>query len=124
MNSREEILAELRRSRQAIARDLGAVRAECDVRARAKAAFQKRPILWLGSAMAVGWLIAGKKRKPSPGRKKPEGKGRDLSARFARPTSIVGIVMGLLKLLIPLLKPVLTAYAARRLSELGERIGR
>lgn len=124
MNSRDEILAELRRSRQAIARDLAAVRAECDVRARAKAAFQKRPVLWLGSAMAVGWLIAGKKRKPSPGRKKSEGKGRESSSKFAPPTSVVGIVMGILKLAIPLLKPVLTAYAARRLSELGERMGR
>ena len=122
MMTREELLDELRRSRLAILRDVKAVRAECNIPAKAKLAFRQHPTLWLGSAAAIGWMLAAKKRRKTRSKNKKVPKNSPTPP--ATPVTFWGVLLAILKWMAPLLKPVLTAYAARHLAALGERFAK
>lgn len=124
--TREEILTEIGRSRGAIARSYQAVRAELDVASQLGRSVRRKPLAWLGGAAALGWLLAGPKTKtrvitrPAKGGAKTPRPEAKAAARFGA----LAFLVSLARLAFPLLKPLLTAYAGRRLVEFAGRFGR
>ena len=126
MSNKEAILEELRRSRLAIARDTAAIAEEFNILGKLRRSVTSRPFAWLGGAAALGYIFAGPKPKtitkigPQKGdssalKKEPATKDRQ---RWLMTT------FNICKLALPFVRPALSAYAARRLGEFSEKIGR
>ena len=118
MISKETILQELRRSRVAIARDINAVSDEINIAAKLKRSVKARPLAWLGSAAALGYMLAGPKtrRVTSTTPKGTKSIPTVVPAR-SRWTVFFNSLLMIFKLLLPVLRPALSAYAAQRLGE-------
>lgn len=126
MTSKQEILAELRRSRAAIARDTASIAEQLDIVSKIRRSVKTRPLAWLGGAAALGYILAGPKTRKTP-KTIPTKKGVKSAKNAATRTERRGffsILFHLAKFLFPLLRPALSAYAAQRLSELSSRIPR
>jgi len=121
MTAKDQILEELRRSRAAIARDAAAVANEINLASKLKKSVRTRPVAWLGGAAALGWILAGPKTRVVT--KTGKGKSSDRPEK-SRPAGFWGLLLGLFKIAIPLARPALTAYAARRLGEMAEKVSR
>jgi hypothetical protein len=126
MTSKQEILEELRRSRVAIARDTASIAEELNLVSKIRRSVKTRPLAWLGSAAALGYILAGPKTRKAP-KTIPTKKGakseKSEPARTER-QGFFSILFNLAKFLFPLLRPALSAYAAQRLGELSSRIPR
>ncbi len=124
MNSKEKILEELRRSRLAIARDVHAVAGEVNIAAKLKRSVRTRPLAWIGSAAALGYILAGPKTR----RAAAKGKKGAAEVKPAAPRSgwavFFSSLLALFKLLLPVLRPALSAYAAQRLGEFAAKTTR
>lgn len=122
MNSKEKILEELRRSRLAIARDVHAVADEVNIAAKLKRSVKTRPLAWLGSAAALGYILAGPKS-----RRVAAVKGKKGAVAPVPPPARGGwaiffsSLLTVFKLLLPVLRPALSAYAAQRLGEFAAK---
>ena len=126
MTSKQEILEELRRSRVAIARDTASIAEELNLVSKIRRSVTARPLAWLGSAAALGYILAGPKTRKAP-KTIPAKKGKKSEKSEPVHTGRQGffsILFNLAKFLFPLLRPALSAYAAQRLSELSSRIPR
>lgn len=125
MKSKAELLAELARSREAIARDASAVRAELDVAEKIQNSIRMRPFAWLGGAAALGYIIAGPKTRTKTVTKFVRGKAREKSVPDKKkPRGWFGILLSLAKLSLPLVRPALSAYAARRFGDFAEKLAK
>ena len=124
MMPKQQILEELRRSRAAVARDAASVAEEINPATKLKKSVRAHPLAWLGGAAAIGWILAGPKTRVAT--KSAKGKHADHSekSRPAAPRGFWGILLAIFKIAIPLARPALTAYAARRLGDLTEKISR
>lgn len=125
MKTKAELLADVARSRTAILRDTAAVRAELDLAAKIQNSVRSRPFAWLGGAAAIGYFFAGPKTrtktvtkyvggKPGKTDRKPEKKARGFFA----------VLLSLLKLAIPLVRPALSAYAAKRFGDFAQKLAK
>lgn len=127
MNRKSEILAELARSRAAVARDSAAVKAELDVASRIQRSVRSRPFAWLGGAAAIGYILAGPKTRTKTVTKlvrDKSGNAGNAKTRKKPPAGFFGILLSLLKLALPLVRPALSAYAAKRFGDFAERLGK
>jgi len=115
MNRKSEILARLARSRAAIAQDASVVKSQLDLAARIKCSFRARPFTWLGGAATLGYILAGPKTRTKTVtkivRENPKAPGK---SEARKPRGTWGILLSLIKLSVPLLRPALSAYAAKR----------
>lgn len=124
--TKEELLSEIDRSRLALSRDFGAVKNELNVVSKVERFFQKRPLVWLGGAAALGWVIAGPRTKTKivkvgAGKEKT----KSLAKREAsRPAGLVGILLAIFKIAAPILKPAFSAYAAKRFADMASHLGK
>ena len=124
IDKKAEILSGLVRSRTAIARDAAAVRERLDVPAQIKKSFKSRPFAWLGGVSLAGFLFAWRKsRSKAPAKPAPE-KSRGPEPAPQKLRGFWGIVLPLVKLAVPLFRPAVTAYAARKFGDLAERFGK
>jgi len=126
MTSKQEILEELRRSRVAIARDTASIAEELNLVSKIRRSVTTRPLAWLGSAAALGYILAGPKTRKAP-KTIPAKKGAKSEKSEPVHTGrqgFFGILLNLAKFLFPLFRPALSAYAAQRLGELSSRIPR
>jgi hypothetical protein len=123
VNRKSEILAELARSRAAIRRDTNAVRAQIDVTARVKRSVLTHPFAWLGGAAALGYILAGPKTRTKTVVKTVKEKSGRPAKADPRPRGFWGICLLLVRLVVPLVRPALSAYAARRLGSFADRLG-
>lgn len=119
MKTRDDILRELAATRRELAARTAAVRAELDFVAKANAVVRKKPLAFLGGAAALGWFLAGPKTKTRVVTKiaRYPGERPRTIKKPTRSRGVFGFLSGLLRLLLPALKPAVTAYVARRLSE-------
>jgi hypothetical protein len=125
MTPKSAILAELARSRAAIARDAALVREELDVTSHVKRSVRARPFVWLTCAAAVGYMLAGPKTRTRTVTKLIKGpKSAPVKAEKKRPLTFVGTLITLFKLAMPLVRPALSAYAARRVGDFAEKLGK
>ena len=126
MTSKQEILEELRRSRIAIARDTSSIAEELNLVSKIRRSVTARPLAWLGSAAAFGYILAGPKTRKAPkvvSNKKGAKPEKNEPARRG-PHGLFGMLFNLAKFLLPLFRPALSAYAAQRLGELSSRFPR
>jgi hypothetical protein len=117
--TKEEILAELAASREAILQGLTALRAELDFKMKLGNVVRKQPYAWLSGALALGWILAGPKTRTRVETKTltPIVKVEKKKAR----AGLVALLLGLVRLLIPVLKPAATAYVGGRIADLAKR---
>ena len=112
--TKDEILAELHRTRSAISTDTIHLRQELDIQAKLNAVVRKKPLAWIGGAAALGWWLAGPKTRTRVVTKTVDGQGRRVKAKkkkggFGR----FGILFALLRFAFPYLKPALSSYAVQ-----------
>jgi len=138
--NREALTLELEKSRRALGRSAADLKWELDFKRKTENSIREYRFAWLGGAAAFGFLIAGsrskRKRKkarqlesgavdvdgtdPAP---KKQGKKKDDDSGFAMPT-IIAVILGALRILMPLLKPIVSAYAARKLGDIAGKLGK
>jgi hypothetical protein len=126
MTSKQQILEELRRSRAAITRDTASIAEELNLVSKIRRSVTSRPLAWLGSAAALGYIIAGPKTRKAPAvatSKKGAESSKSAPAQKGW-QGFFGALFQLAKFLFPLLRPALSAYAAQRLGELSSKFPR
>jgi hypothetical protein len=126
MTSKQEILEELRRSRLAIARDTASIAEELDIVSKIRRSVKTRPLAWLGSAAALGYILAVPKTRKAP---KSISVKKGAKSEKSEPVrtgwqGFFSTLFNLSKFLFPILRPALSAYAAQRLGELSSRFPR
>ena len=124
MTTKEKLIAEVALSRNAIVRDVATVRAEVDVAERLRQSVKSRPFAWLGSAAALGYMLAGPKRRTKVVVKPGRDTKSPAKPEIREQRNLVGTAFGLIKLLVPLVRPALSAYAARRIGDFAEKLGK
>jgi hypothetical protein len=119
MNDKARILEDILRSRSAIARDFRAVTQSVNVGTRVTASFRSRPAVWMSGAAMLGWILAGPKRKVVRVEKQARGKP---GSPHRKSGGKLALLLAAIKAASPVIKPVITAYAARRLAAFAERV--
>lgn len=125
MRSKSELLSEVALSRAAIVRDSVAVRAELDVAAKIQSSVRSRPFAWLGGAAAIGYILAGPKTRTKTVTKFVGEKSKDLLVRGKKkPGGLFHLLLSVGKLSLPLVRPALSAYAAKRFGDFAEKLAK
>jgi hypothetical protein len=121
--TRAELLLELEASRRAISRDYDGVCHAANLPARAKSAFRRHPIPWLGGAAALGWLLSGRGRKQKKVmvERQIDADGNVVKEK-AKKLGIFTILLTILRIAMPLLKPAFTALAAKKFADLAGKL--
>lgn len=126
--TKDEILAQLRGTRQAIARDTSSLRRELDFKAKLEATVRKRPFAWFGGAAALGWWIAGPKTKKRTVTKyigDPVARAKaQQKTKTSRQMGLLGVTITLVRFALPFFKPMLSSLATRKLAEIAEKMSR
>ena len=125
MSSKAELLSAVARSRAAIRRDSSAVRAELDIAAKIQNSVRSRPFAWLGGAAAIGYLLAGPKTRTKTVTKLVREKsGQPARESKKKPRGFFHLLLSLLKLAVPLVRPALSAYAAKRFGDFAQKLAK
>jgi hypothetical protein len=130
MNDKLQILRELEMSRLAIRRDFSALHDELNLARKIEKVIRKRPAAWLLGAVVTGFVAAGWRRRPAPPKQKL-AKGNHQVARDdggipagAATLTLWGFLLASFKMLLPVLRPVFSAYASKRMAEMAMSLGK
>lgn len=118
--TKEQLLLEIERSRNSLARDFASAKLELDPRHKVMTSIRAKPLVWISAATALGWMLAGPKSKTRVLHK--SGKKSIVKEKATPPIGIFGIVLAILKLSLPMLKPAFSAYAAKRFAEMASKL--
>jgi hypothetical protein len=121
--TKDEILAELSRSRAGLTREWAALRTEFDFKAKLDNLVRRKPYAWLSGAAVLGWVLAGPKHKTRVVTKvvKPNGKAIVVKEKGKRRAGLIALLLGIMRLAFPIVKPALTAYAGKFFAELATK---
>ena len=126
--TKDEILAELSRSRAELTREWAALRREFDFKAKLNNILRRKPYVWLSGAAALGWVLAGPKRKTRVVTKviKPDAEGKPvvIKEKGKRRAGLVALLLGLMRFALPFVRPALTAYAGKLFADMATRLPR
>ena len=131
---RQQLIAQLARSRAQLAADLDGMLHELDFKSKLGSSFRNHSRAWISGAAITGLALAviptrlrGGKRK----RGRDQSGGRREAGRQARREAdgehrllTSGLLMATLKTLFPVVKPVLLALASRRMNSVADRLGK
>lgn len=119
-SGKDESLAAIKqridRSREELARDLGGLRYELDIPRKIRRSFQGKTVVWLTAAAAVGLvltLLPSRKKKVYVLARGPR-KGRKAIVQG-------GAMLGALKIVASVLKPVLVSLAIKKVNGFAGR---
>lgn len=115
--SKEELVSAIARGRAAIAQDFAGLRAELDVPAKLSERVRRNPTLWMGGAVAVGWILAGPKTKTRTVTKVAKPDGRTVTRERKTRLGLLGIALAIGRFAYPLIQPALSEYAGQQLAE-------
>ena len=112
-DDKAELIAELARARARLTDSTLALRHDLDFPTRAKNAFKKSPLPWIGGAALVGLIIAR-----LPGKKTT----KVVVARKSKEPAIetagkAGLILGALKIAFDFARPTLLNWATQRFSD-------
>jgi hypothetical protein len=107
-------------SRELVVRDLGGMRYELNFPLKFRKAFQRHTVLWVGSALALGLLLALMRARTKKVYINPAGKKVGLADKRLLES---GALLGLLKLGITLVQPMVAGYLAKKGGRKGDRQG-
>ncbi|MEO8439648.1 MAG: hypothetical protein ABI540_05440 [Spartobacteria bacterium] len=115
-----ELRQKIARSRELVARDVGGMRYELNFPLKFKKAFQRHTVVWVGAALALGLCVAllrARTRKIYVG-----GGGKKVSPNKSLLES--SALLGLLKLGMTLVQPMIVSHFAKKGAKKGEREAR
>lgn len=115
---------QIEEARRGISRSVDGLRHDLDVKAHLKESVVEKKGLWLGGAALVGWLLAGWPRRRRKALPPPApASHRDEDARREPPVAVQmqrgGLLMAVLGLVGSILRPALTRFVTRKLTELA-----
>lgn len=114
-----ELTARLDTLRARFSQDLREVRRDLDVPAQLKRSYARHRTAWLGGAAITGWVLAR-----LPARKKKVKIYVDRKDdRKLKETARAGVLFGIAKLLFSTVRPAVTAFAAKKITDLVARGG-
>ncbi|HEU4679354.1 MAG TPA: hypothetical protein VFS35_07525 [Terrimicrobiaceae bacterium] len=121
--TKDEILAELSTSRAAITREYGVLRSELDFKTKLDNIVRRRPYLWLSGAAALGWVLAGPKKRTRVVTKFVKQNGTPVVVREKgkRRAGFIALLLGVMRFTFPLVKPALTAYAGKVFADMATK---
>jgi hypothetical protein len=124
--TKDEILAELSRSRAGLTRELAALRRELDFKAKLNNIIRRKPNVWLSGAAALGWMLAGPKSKTRVVTKviQPDGKPLVVKEKGKRRAGLLALLLGLMRFALPVIRPALTAYAGKFFADIATKLPR
>ena len=124
--TKDEILAELSRSRAGLTREWVALRREFDFKAKLNNIVRRKPYVWLSGAAALGWVLAGPKSKTRVVTKviQSDGKPVVIKEKGKRRAGLVALLLGLMRFALPFVRPTLTAYAGKFFADLATKLPR
>lgn len=107
----KRIRVEIDRSRQLMARDVRGLRYELDFPGKIRRSFQRQTTVWIVAAVAVGVIVVTlpRVRKKITVDVSREDKGKKRLAE-------TGLLLGLLKIAMPFLKPVVMNFIRSRMA--------
>ncbi len=114
-SDKTELIAELAQARARTSVYTQALRKDLDVPTRVRKAFKSSPLPWLGGAGLVGIILA----RLSPGRAKtkPVVSLRPSAEPALKNAGKAGLLLGVLKMVLDLLRPAITNWAKTRLTD-------
>lgn len=104
-------------------RDFSAVSYRLNVKKQLQDSFQSHPVTWLAGATALGMILV----RPRPRKKTRPSKALPVqppSKKASRKENFLTFTLAVLRLLVPILKPALSAYAAKRLAGMAEKLAK
>jgi hypothetical protein len=110
---KSELIAELARSRQALAHSLENLRHTLDVKQRVSDAVTHNKMAWLTGASFTGFLFA----KLSARRKSAPSGGRAAIVKSEQKVVKAGLIVTVLKLAFDLARPALAKWLTRRVTD-------
>jgi len=113
-NDKAELIAQLAQARATISGNAVALRHDLDFPTRAKNAFKRSPIPWLGGAALLGLLVA---RLPRRTKTVAPVAAKSKKEAVVEEAGKAGLVLGALKIAFDLARPALTRWATQRISD-------
>jgi hypothetical protein len=117
MNRKTELAAELDRARAGIGRGWAGISRGANIPVHLKESVRRNKTAWLAAAVLGGWLLS---RLP-PRRKKVYVDRDDRTIKTAKKT---GLLLGLSRLALPLIKPAVMAFVTEKVAEAAARKGK
>jgi hypothetical protein len=119
--TKDEILAELSRSRAGLTREWVVLRKEFDFKAKLNNVLRRKRYVWLSGAAALGWILAGPKRKTRVVTKVIQPDGKVVQEKGKRRAGLVALLLGLMRFAVPIIKPAVTAYAGKFIADMSSK---
>jgi len=114
-DNKAELIAQLARARGQFAASYEALRRDADIAAHLKHSFAAHKSAWIGSAGIAGWLLS---RIPARKKKVIVQKGRE---KEIKEIAGAGLALTILKMLFTLLRPVIMAFASRKIADIAKK---
>ncbi|MFV0416721.1 MAG: hypothetical protein ACK5NG_10190 [Chthoniobacterales bacterium] len=132
--TKKELIEELRSSRVAITADARKIRDTFSISRRAQGIVKEKPIAWVGGAAAVGFILSLLSRRPrkivvqenkeigASGKKlnrktRKEAAKQAKAVESAKKLTLWGFLLAVVKLLLPALRPAVTAWTSKLLAD-------
>lgn len=114
-----ELWRKIARSRELVARDMGGMRYELNFPLKFRKAFQRHTVVWVGAALAVGLLVALLRARTQKVYVGAGGK----KVRSQKSLLESGALLGLLKLGMTLVQPMVVSHFAKKGAKKGKQTG-
>lgn len=114
-DDKSRLIAELQQAREGFDVHMRSFRRDIDIPARFRNSFRQKMPAWVGGALVTGLLFSwlpSRKKKVTVYVDRNEGKERKLKS-----VTFVGLLLGFIKLILPLVKPAIMAYATKRIGD-------
>jgi hypothetical protein len=113
---KDELVAQLDHARARVAGHSRGVRAHLHPGEKLRASFRRQRLGWLGGAALLGLALA---KLPPRTKKVPMRGGRKDREQLAN-AGKAGVTLGVLKLVLDLTKPILIAWATKRMGDVAK----
>ncbi len=117
MSAIDDIRRQLAASRSSLLVDCKQLQADLDFVGKTRRSIVAKPIPWLSGAALTGWFLAGRKKARKKAKIRRRKREEEVEA-VKRKLPILGVLLALFKILLPVLRPMATAYATKRLAGL------
>jgi hypothetical protein len=113
-DDKAELIAQLAQARATISGNAVALRHDLDFPTRAKNAFKRSPVPWLGGAALLGLIVA---RLPRRAKKVAPVSAKWKKEPIAEEAGKAGLALGILKIAFNFARPALIRWATQRFSD-------
>ncbi len=126
---KELLILELEKTRTAIRRDVSQLADEFNFVKKFENVVRRKPSAWLAGAAATGFFLSlfrggsAPKAKSQRRARKAGGKEDPAAPELPAKLTLLGFLLALLKLVFPVARPLLTAYATKRMAEMALHLG-